>query len=364
MSGVIEAGSYKVFVGDNISFQLENFLHKEYREVKKIIVADANTQKHCVSALTKSVVALGDTSVIIIEPGEQSKSIGTCEKIWSELIQLHTDRRSLLINIGGGVVCDVGGFAASVFMRGIDFINIPTSLLAMVDSSIGGKTGINFSGLKNQVGTFRKPSGVFISPAWLKSLPEREMKSGFAEMIKHTLISSPEKWEQMQLFNSLNEVKWIDVIQESVNLKSKIVNSDFREKNIRKTLNFGHTMGHAIESYSLKHDADPLKHGEAIALGMLGELYLSRVRMNFPSQEFSSVLAFIGKHYDYLNVQFHKDEIVKLMKSDKKNENDQLNFVLLRGIGDPVINQTAPAEMVYEALDFIMNFKRDTTLLA
>ena len=353
MSGVIHCGRYDVVVGNDAFLQLEKFLGHRYAASRKIILVDAHTRLHCLPLLLDRVPALKDAEVIEMNPGEANKSLQSCEKIWQRLSDLRANRRSLWINLGGGVVCDTGGFAASVFLRGIDFINIPTTLLSMVDSSVGGKTGINFSGLKNQVGTFTRPAGVFISPVWLSTLPEREIKSGFAEMIKHALISSREKWEELSSIRQFDELDWIQAIRESVILKNKIVNADFRDRQLRKTLNFGHTIGHALESVSVKAHADPLKHGEAIALGMIGELYLSGRLLHFPPETSSAIISFLLNHYRHVPVGFEKTEVLERMKSDKKNERGEINFVLLQDIGNPVINQHATDEMIFQALDFI-----------
>jgi 3-dehydroquinate synthase len=276
--------------------------------------------------------------------------------IWNSLSELKCDRKTLFINVGGGVVCDVGGFTASVFLRGIDVINIPTSLLSMVDSSVGGKTGINFAGLKNQVGSFSKPRAVFISPVWLKTLPQEEIRSGFAEMIKHAFISSSEKWDSLRQKNIFDDANWIGLIQDSVFLKNKIVNADFRDRHKRRTLNFGHTIGHALESYSQQHHAKPLRHGEAVALGMVGALYLSKELLHFPDEECLQVTQFVGDYFRKPDFTFDQLEVMDLIRSDKKNESGTINFVLLKAIGEPVINYAVADEVLLKALDVINKF--------
>lgn len=353
MSDIIHCDKYDVVVGNDTFLQLGKFLGQRYPGCRKVILTDRNTKEHCLPLIQELVLALKDAIVLEIDAGEASKTLVSCEKIWQQLSDMHVDRRTILINLGGGMVCDVGGFAASVFLRGIDFINIPTTLLSMVDSAVGGKTGINFAGLKNQVGTFTRPSAVFISPVWLRTLPEREVRSGFAEMIKHALISSREKWEALSQNTRLDGIDWIPAVRESVILKNRIVNTDFRDRHQRKALNFGHTIGHALESYSLRSHPDPLKHGEAVALGMIGELFLSEHLLHFPSATAAVIVAFITHHYSHLRLDFDKADVLEHMKSDKKNEDAQIKFALLSDIGHPQVNQQPDEEMIFRALDFI-----------
>ncbi len=352
MSTVIRSSSYDIFIGNDTFIQLEKFLSKNYSGRKIFVLVDEHTKEHCLPRILHGVLELKDAIVLEITSGEKNKTISSCEKLWHGLTEHRADRRSLLINLGGGVVCDVGGFVASTYMRGIDFINIPTSLLAMVDASAGGKNGINFSGLKNQVGTFTKPQAVFISPSFLKTLPEREVKSGFAEVIKHTLIADAEKWNELKQLESLTDVNWMKIIDNSVFIKNKIVNADFKERNKRKTLNFGHTIGHALESNSLKHDADPLKHGEAIAIGMIGEVFLSQRMLNLPEHDANEIISFLQKQYPNISSDVNTDEIMELIRSDKKSEQSEVNFVLLKNIGDPVINQRPDNALISEAVEF------------
>lgn len=352
MSTVIRSSSYEIFIGNDTFIQLEKFLSKNQLNRKLFVLVDENTKKHCLSLIAERINLLKEATVLEIQAGEKNKSLSSCEKLWKELTDHHADRKSLVINIGGGVVCDVGGFVASTYMRGIDFINIPTSLLAMVDASAGGKNGINFSGLKNQVGTFTKPQSVFISPSFLKTLPERELKSGFAEVIKHALIADVEKWNELKQVHSLTDVNWIRIIDNSVYIKNKIVTGDFRDRYKRKTLNFGHTIGHALESYSMKHDHDPLKHGEAIAFGMIGELYLAQKMNDFPEHEAAEIIAFIQRLYTDISTEINTGEILELIRSDKKNELSEVNFVLLKNIGEPVINQKPEDSLIKEAIEY------------
>jgi len=272
-------------------------------------------------------------------------------RLWNELTNHGADRHSVLVNLGGGVVIDIGGFTASTYMRGIDFINIPTTLLAMVDASVGGKNGINFGGFKNQIGTFDEPKAVFASPVFLKTLPGNEIRCGFAEVIKHALISDFNKWKDVRAIESFDAVNWTDIIRESIWTKNKIVNSDYRDRHWRKALNFGHTIGHALESYSQKHFSAPLKHGDAVAIGIIGETWLSQQCCGLSASEANEIYQLIRKHYP-VSVEFDSNSLIEIMKHDKKNQSDKINFALIKAIGEPVINQTADDALIRQALDF------------
>ena len=364
MSTVIHCGKYDVHVGNDTFLQLGRFLGQRTGGGNAFLLVDSHTREHALPLLQERVPALRDAPVIEMEPGEAHKSPGSCIRIWEELTRLRADRQSVLVNLGGGVVCDAGGFAASVFLRGIDFIHVPTTLLSMVDATVGGKTGINFGGLKNQVGTFTRPAAVFISPVWLRTLPVRDIRSGFAEMLKHALISSYEKWEALSRLSSAEETDWIPAIRDSVLLKNSIVQGDFRDRHRRRMLNFGHTIGHAIESYSLRHDADPLRHGEAVALGMIGELYLSAKMCGFPGETLERVVSGILRLVPAAIPVPDSQSILDIMKSDKKNAGDSIRPVLLKDIGQPVINQPVPDELVLEALGQLAGRMGKTALLS
>ena len=318
---------------------------------KKFILVDSNTKKHCLPLLLHGVLTFRDAEVLEIPAGENSKKIETVTKLWDELTTRGADRNSLLLNLGGGVVTDVGGFTSSTYMRGIRFINMPTTLLAMVDASIGGKNGINFGGFKNQIGTFDEPMAVFASPVFLKTLPEKEIRSGFAEVIKHSLIADGRKWNEVQSITDFENVNWFEIIKESLWTKNKIVNSDYRDKHMRKALNFGHTIGHALESFSQAHHTEPLTHGEAIAIGMIGETYLSTQLCGLNEKDANDIYTFIRKHYPF-NPKIDSESILGLMKGDKKNSADKISFALIRAIGEPAINQSADENTILKALEF------------
>ena len=293
----------------------------EYSKVA--ILVDENTKRDCLNKLSKA-----DNSIIIeIKSGEKNKNISTCNFIWQELTNHNFDRNSLLINLGGGVIGDMGGFCASTYKRGIDFIQIPTTLLAMTDASIGGKLGIDFLGLKNQIGLFINPKSVLIYPDFLETLPLDQLKSGFVEVLKHALISDKNLWNKI-LNTPFEELNWNNLISLSVEIKNKIILSDSREKGERKKLNFGHTFGHAIESFYLQKDT-PILHGQAIALGILIEAKMS----NLSELEKVEITAFILSNFR-LPHNPTKNQLLKFMRNDKKNLDEKINFTLLDGIGN------------------------------
>ena len=353
MSTVIRSNNYEIFLGNDTFYQVGKFLSRNpaHHERKKFILTDANTREHCLPLLQQGVLALKDATVLEIPAGEQSKSIDVVAGLWNELTGNGADRHALLVNLGGGVVTDVGGFTAATFMRGIDFINIPTTLLAMVDASVGGKNGINFAGYKNHVGTFDEPRAVFASPVFLKTLPSNELRCGFAEVIKHALLAGSKKWSDVREITSLESVSWYEIIKESIWTKNKIVNSDYRDKHLRKALNFGHTIGHALESYSQKNHAVPLKHGEAIAIGMIGETFLSKQCCGLKESDAQEIYQLIRRHYPPA-ADFSAQEVFEFMKGDKKNFSEQISFALLRNIGEPAINQHPDPSLIHQALEF------------
>lgn len=353
MNATIRTKRYDIFLGNDSIHQLGDFLTKNIRhhESKKFILVDGNTRQYCLPLLLDAVPALQHAFLIEVEAGEKSKSIDTIVQVWNQLTHAGADRNSILVNLGGGVVTDIGGFAASTFMRGIDFINVPTTLLAMVDASAGGKNGINFGGFKNHVGTFDEPKAVFVSPLFLTTLPEAETRSGFAEVIKHALISGLPAWKSVMSTGRLPLDDWFSTIKESIGIKNKIVESDYRDRHFRKALNFGHTIGHALESYSQQHHAVPLKHGEAIAIGMIGELHLAVRVCNFDPVTANEIFGFIRKLFPFVP-NFDSKSILQLMKGDKKNASHQIHFSLISAIGNPVINQQAGEDDILNALAF------------
>ncbi len=316
--------------------------------------------------------------LLTIPAGEENKSIKTVERIWDFLLEHHITRQGLLVNIGGGLTTDLGGFAAATYKRGIDFLNIPTTLLAMVDASSGGKTGFNYHGLKNCIGAFAEPIETIICPAFLQTLPDQEFLSGFAEMLKHALLSSESDWQQLLAFDIETYMRAVrsdeaqkqitdfaPLIEKSLVKKQRIVAEDPHEKGLRHALNFGHTVGHAIESLSLEQHTEPQPpHGYCVLWGMIAELYLSVVHLGCPRKPLQQLTRLMSDYYGRpaCNCKGAK-RILELMSQDKKNSisadsrNAALlpNFTLLRRIGEPVINQTLSASSITEALDYLFS---------
>lgn len=291
---------------------------------------------------------------VVIPSGEKNKKIESVAKIWEFLSKNGGDRKSLLINIGGGMLTDLAGFAATTFKRGIDFLNVPTTLLSQVDASVGGKTGINFNGLKNEVGTFKEPVAVIINTDFLKTIDMNNFISGFAEMIKHGLIYSPEHLNELKKFdfNHIDYDLLQEIIEHSVNVKAYFVSNDLTENNIRKALNFGHTIGHAFESFALEQNR-PVLHGYAVAYGMIAELFLSVKKCDFPKNDFEELTNWLERIYGKFYISENNFErLFELMTHDKKNESGRINFTLLPEIGKIEINQNCNKELIFEALEY------------
>lgn len=319
---------------------------------KLFVLMDKTTYALCWPKLEKMLQSY-KLILITIEATDTHKDIDSLMKVWKILSDKCGTRQSCLLNLGGGMVTDLGGFAASTFKRGINFINIPTTLLAMVDASVGGKTGINFNGLKNEIGVFNGSRFVLIDTLFLKTLDAKNLYSGYAEMLKHGLISDEKMWKELISFSlfSPDFEQLQRMVSESIQVKEKIVEQDPHEQNIRKALNFGHTFGHAFESWSLSRK--PILHGYAVAYGMICELYLSCIKSGFPTEKMRTTVRFIREHFGYLPITCDDyDELIMLMTHDKKNRNGIINFTLLGEIGDIHINQTATKDEIKETLDF------------
>lgn len=321
---------------------------------KLFILTDEHTHRHCLPLLHEFAF-LKDSTEICIGAGDVHKTPETLSYVWNELSTRGATRHSLMMNLGGGMVTDLGGFAAATFKRGIRMINIPTTLLAMVDASVGGKTGINFNGLKNEIGAFAPADAVLIDCNFLKSLDHANLLSGYAEMLKHGLISHPEHWSELVCFDMdhIDYNRLQESVSQSVEIKEKVVEQDPFEKGIRKALNLGHTIGHAFESFALKQ-GHPVLHGYAVAWGIVCELYASHLKAGFPKEQMRQTISFVKDNYGKLSFSCKDYEtLYELMKHDKKNASaDKVNFTLLGGIGDIRINQTASKEEIFDMLDF------------
>ena len=341
----------RVIISQNIEEELAMAI-AECEHDKIFVLTDENTAKCCWPVI-QSFLCLKGAKLITIPASDTHKDIDSLAQVWTALGQGGATRHSLLINLGGGMVTDLGGFAASTFKRGINYINIPTTLLSMVDASVGGKTGINFRGLKNEIGVFSNASTVILDTTFLKTLDAENICSGYAEMLKHGLISNEKMWAELINFDlahpNLQQLR--TMVADSVAVKQRIVTEDPLEQGIRKALNLGHTVGHAFESFALKHS--PILHGYAVAYGLISELYLSTVKTGFPSDKMHQTVSFIKEHYGKMAITCDDyPTLLELMTHDKKNVAGTINFTLLGGIGDIRINQTATKEDIYEALDF------------
>ena len=343
----------KVIVSGNLERDLVNAI-AECEHDKIFILTDQTTHDMCLPKL-QNFLCLKVAQSIVIKAGDTNKTLDSLAEVWTALSQGGATRHSLMINLGGGMVTDLGGFAASTFKRGIDFINIPTTLLAMVDASVGGKTGINFGGLKNEIGVFSDSKFVIINTQFLDTLDHDNICSGYAEMLKHGLISDNKHWAELVGFNLAQPdlAQLQRMVAESIKVKERIVTEDPHEHGIRKALNLGHTVGHALESFAMKHGR-PVLHGYAVAYGMVCELYLSARKTDFPTDKMHQTVRFILDHYGRLPYTCDDyPELLELMRHDKKNTSGIINFTLLGGIGDIRINQTATKEEIEEALDFL-----------
>ena len=336
-----------ISITENITSSLQQYFQS--RKFSNIVVlVDENTKKNCLPVIVESIPS---HHLIEIESGEKHKTLDTCNRIWSDMTDLDLDRHALLINLGGGVIGDMGGFCAATYKRGIDFINIPTTLLAQVDASVGGKLGVDFKGLKNHIGVFRLPSQVFLHSQFLKTLPFRQLRSGFAEVIKHGLIADVNYWNQIQL-RELKDQNWKELVEHSVRIKSRVVKSDPMETGLRKILNFGHTIGHAIETYCLTHwGEETVLHGEAIAAGMICESYLSEKLLNLPPEQVQKIENYISANFSKIDLQRNDfPGILDLIKQDKKNKGGIVNFSLLEKIGKCMYNVPVEGTLVEQAL--------------
>ena len=343
--------SQRVIISTHLESELVTAL-AECEHDKLFVLTDTTTQELCLPVI-KNFYSLKHMQIITIPASDSHKDIESLMMVWKGLQEGGASRHSCMINLGGGMVTDLGGFAASTFKRGINFINIPTTLLAMVDASVGGKTGINFGGLKNEVGVFNDSKYVILDTEFLKTLDTENICSGYAEMLKHGLISTETMWEELVSFDLANpDLKQLQrMVGDSVKVKERIVELDPHEKGIRKALNLGHTFGHAFESWALKRK--PILHGYAVAFGLIPELYLSVAKTGFPTDKMRQTVTFIKENYGTLNITCDDyDELIELMHHDKKNQNGIINFTMLGGIGDIRINQTATTEEIKEALDF------------
>ncbi|WP_242916401.1 3-dehydroquinate synthase [Pontibacter liquoris] len=337
-----------IHIGNDALLRLQELLQN--RAFSKVaVLLDENTLAHCYPQVKPYLPA---HDIIQVKSGEEHKTLQTCEQIWQRMTELHLDRWSVLVNVGGGVIGDMGGFCAAVFKRGLYFVQVPTTLLAQVDASVGGKTGIDFHGLKNHIGVYQEPQAVCIDPTLLQTLPPRQLKSGYAEMIKHWLIADAAMFEAQRYVGLFTE-DWEALIRHSVSIKSRVVDVDPLEGGYRKVLNFGHTIGHAVESYLLAQPGRALLHGEAVAVGMLCEAWLSVKHQLLTQAELDQIETFLVSIYEKVPLtEPDLQQIVQLVLQDKKNTRATINCTLLSGIGKAVYDQPITLQEVQQSLHY------------
>ena len=343
----------KIIISQNLCQSLTQAID-EVKHDHLFVLCDETTERLCLPVVS-DFECMKNAQRIVIPATDTHQTLESLTHVWSELQRMGATRHSLMVNLGGGMVTDLGGFAASTFKRGIPYINIPTTLLSMVDASVGGKTGINFGGLKNEIGVFNNARSVLLDTIFLRTMDHENICSGYAEMLKHGLINNEEMWAELMNFSLELSDESLEtlgrMVAESVAVKERIVTEDPTEHGIRKALNLGHTAGHAFESLALERK--PVLHGYAVAWGMIVELYLCCIKTGFPQDKMRQTVAFIKENYGRMAITCDDyPHLIELMHHDKKNEGNSINFTLLGGIGDIRINQTATEEEIMEALDF------------
>lgn len=353
---MLEALTYNnstIHFGSLKESSFNDLLENQYANSKKIIITDETVSGFWMEDLITSFQGLSNAEIIQIPPGEEFKTIEVCTQIWEALSEYKIGRKDLIINFGGGVITDMGGFIASIFKRGMDFINIPTTLLSQVDASVGGKTGVDLGAFKNQIGVFADAKHVFIDPSYLSTLDTDQLLSGYAEMLKHGLIQSEDHWTNVTGIQEIKNEISLDLIRSSVAIKHQVVEQDHKESGIRKILNFGHTIGHGIEGYMLSKGS-PILHGYAVAWGMLAEAQISKIKGLISEDLLTQIKELIVDRYPKIELDASDfKEVMKLMYNDKKNSNDRIHFSLINGLGSAVWDQEVSDKEILEALKFI-----------
>ena len=335
-----------VQLSDNAAVLVRDFLAKQDFTQLAVLV-DVHTHIHCYPIIQQQLPA---HTLIKIPAGESYKNIDSCLSIWKNLTDLNFDRHALLLVLGGGVLGDMGGFCAATYKRGISFTLMPTTLLAQVDASIGGKLGIDFEHYKNHIGVFQQPLATLISPVFLNTLPERELRSGFAEVIKHCLIGDKAMWEVIRT-KTLADQDWTTLIPHSIKIKEDITQKDPREKGIRKALNFGHTLGHALETYFFS-TSKPIFHGEAVAMGMIMESKIAHSKGLLTFEELNQIKAYVFSIFGKVTEPFSSQEIIRLTLQDKKNKGNEVLMAVPKGIGTCVWDETTSEKEMLEAIEY------------
>lgn len=351
MADVIRTIDYPIYIGNDSLNELANYFKLNGFKTYHILV-DENTKMYCLPAILDHLNFIKNLNIIEIKSGESNKNLETCKLVWDALTNQGAGRNSVLINIGGGVISDLGGFVAKTFKRGMHFINIPTTLLSQVDASIGGKLGVDFNGFKNHIGLFGFPNLIIIDTSFYQTLDNRELRSGFAEVIKHALIKDEVYWKELTKVKRLEDMEWNSCLSRSIHVKNIIVEQDPYENGLRKALNFGHTIGHAFETYFLgtnKH----LLHGEAVALGMIMEAHLSMQKNLLSRACFDELTLYILNYFGKADIEgFEWDVISDYMRQDKKNVGDQISFTLLNSIGNVSVDQFVEQEQIIKAIAY------------
>ena len=344
----IEGNYCRLEIGSILEGGFQAYL-KTFENQKIVILVDENTHDYCLEYLITSFPELERAEIMLLPCGEENKVMEVCFQVWQAFTEYHVERKDLVINLGGGVVTDMGGFIASVFKRGLTFIHVPTSLLGMVDAAIGGKNGIDLDGYKNQLGTITQPACVFIDSGFLATLPAEEIFNGYAEMLKHALIGDVALWEEIRHIQSEDELIQQEVIVKAIRVKTNIIEQDPLEGGLRKKLNFGHTVGHALESYFLQ--STPISHGHAVALGMIAESYISMKRNLLTKEAYKEIESTIIRSFPMIQLQAEDvSQVISLMYQDKKNEAGQIRSCLLDGIGSCMYDQVVKEEEIGESL--------------
>lgn len=351
---LIKAQDYTIEIGSLIESNFANFIHDKYSDSKIVIMCDENTHEYCLEYLITNFEFLSDAEVMLLPAGEENKVMEVCFQVWQAMSEYGVGRRDLIINLGGGVVTDMGGFIASIYKRGIDFINIPTSLLGMVDASIGGKTGIDLGPLKNQLGVFSNPKAIYVDVSFLQTLETRDVVNGYAEILKHALVQDASFWKKISTIQNLSEIMNNETLSIAMEIKNSIVLKDPMEKDIRKVLNFGHTAGHAIEGYFI--DKDSVDHGHAVALGMIVEAHIS-LKHELISKEVFDEIEHVILEWFPIHALDTSDigSMVELLKHDKKNHSNKIQCCLLTGIGSCIYDQAIDESEFFEGFLYLMN---------
>ena len=353
MVEIIQNPNYDIFIDNSLESLSDFLVNKKDIYSKYYILVDENTHSACVPALLSKVSILQNADILEIDAGEENKNLQIANGIWEALLENNANRQTLIINLGGGLVSDLGGFVASVFKRGIPFINIPTTLLSQTDAAIGSKTAVNLGKAKNQIGTFAHPQAVFISSDFIDSLPVREKNSAFGEILKYALIADAKLWDILKN-QSIEDVEDYEmIVAECVKIKNDVVQQDPEEHGIRKILNFGHTVGHAFESVAMGMQNKHLYHGEAVALGMIVELYISSKRWKFDTIDREEIQQYILDNFRIFPIE-EKDfpQLIDFMRKDKKNTDSNISFVLISEIGKAHFNQNIDESLILEALKY------------